>query len=114
MTREVPPGCPRCRCACIEWVRGEKVEQVIGPALALYHSLVLTAKCLLMMRAGGCNILITNPRDIPGSVKELRKHKFTIFTGDNTLFNALMNHPDFTKIDFSGLNLALGGGMAAQ
>src|SRR5258706_8963435 len=67
-----------------------------------------------MMKAGGCNILITNPRDIPGFVKELQKHKFTMFTGVNTLFNALMNHPDFTKIDFSGLKVALGGGMAGQ
>jgi long-chain acyl-CoA synthetase len=67
-----------------------------------------------MMKVGGCNILITNPRDIPAFVKELRKHKFTIFTGVNTLFNALMNHPDFTKIDFSRLKIALGGGMAVQ
>src|SRR5260370_3807910 len=54
------------------------------------------------------------PRDIPGFVKELRKHKFTIFTGVNTLFNALMNHSDFTKIDFSGLKVALGGGMRSE
>ncbi len=64
-----------------------------------------------MMKAGGCNILVTNPRDIPGFVRELRKHKFTMFTGVNTLFNALMNHPEFAKIDFSGLKVALGGGM---
>ena len=92
----------------------EDEPQVIVTALPLYHILSLTANCLLMMRAGGCNILITNPRDIPGFVKELRKHKFTIFTGVNTLFNALMNHPDFTKIDFSALKVALGGGMAVQ
>jgi long-chain acyl-CoA synthetase len=92
----------------------EDEPQVIVTALPLYHILSLTANCLLMMRAGGCNILITNPRDIPGFVKELRKRKFTIFTGVNTLFNALMNHPDFTKIDFSGLKVALGGGMAVQ
>jgi len=92
----------------------EDEPQVIVTALPLYHILSLTANCLLMMRAGGCNILITNPRDISGFVKELRKHKFTIFTGVNTLFNALMNHPDFTKIDFSGLKVALGGGMAVQ
>ena len=54
-----------------------------------------------MMVVGGENVLITNPRDIPGFVKELAKHKFTIITGVNTLFNALLNHPDFAKLDFS-------------
>jgi long-chain acyl-CoA synthetase len=88
--------------------------QAIVTALPLYHILSLTANCLLMMKSGGCNILITNPRDIPAFVKELRKQKFTMFTGVNTLFNALMNHPDFTQIDFSGLKVALGGGMAVQ
>jgi len=88
--------------------------QAIVTALPLYHIFSLTANCLLMMKAGGCNILITNPRDIAGFVKELRRQKFTMFTGVNTLFNALMNHPDFTKIDFSGLKVALGGGMAVQ
>ena len=95
------------------WVR-EDQPQVIITALPLYHILSLTANCLLMMKAGGCNILITNPRDIPAFVKELRKHRFTMITGVNTLFNALMNHPDFTKIDFSSLRVALGGGMAVQ
>jgi long-chain acyl-CoA synthetase len=88
--------------------------QAIVTALPLYHILSLTANCLLMIKAGGLNILITNPRDIPGFVKELRRQKFTMFTGVNTLFNALMNHPDFAKIDFSGLKVALGGGMAVQ
>jgi long-chain acyl-CoA synthetase len=88
--------------------------QAIVTALPLYHILSLTANCLLMMKAGGLNILITNPRDIPGFIKELRRQKFTMFTGVNTLFNALMNHPDFVKIDFSGLKVALGGGMAVQ
>jgi long-chain acyl-CoA synthetase len=95
------------------WLK-ESDPQVIITALPLYHILSLTANCLLMMKSGGCNILITNPRDIPGFVKELRKHKFTMFTGVNTLFNALMNHPDFVKIDFSRLRVALGGGMAVQ
>jgi len=95
------------------WVK-EDEPQAIVIALPLYHILSLTANCLLMMKAGGCNVLITNPRDIPGFVKELQKHKFTMFTGVNTLFNALMNHPDFSKIDFSGLKVALGGGMAVQ
>ncbi len=98
------------------WLRPFVKEdlQAIITALPLYHILSLTANCLLMMKAGGCNILITNPRDIPGFVKELRSHRFSMFTGVNTLFNALMNHPDFTKIDFSGLKVALGGGMAVQ
>jgi long-chain acyl-CoA synthetase len=67
-----------------------------------------------MMVVGGENILITNPRDIPGFVKELAKHKYTIISGVNTLFNALLNHPDFAKLDFSSLKLAVGGGMAVQ
>ncbi len=101
------------------WLRPfvqEDEPQAIITALPLYHIMSLTANCLLMMKAGGCNILITNPRDIPGFVKELQKHKFTMFTGVNTLFNALMNHPDFAKakIDFSGLKVCLGGGMAVQ
>ncbi|HXZ55601.1 MAG TPA: long-chain-fatty-acid--CoA ligase [Burkholderiales bacterium] len=95
------------------WVKEDEAQAIIT-ALPLYHIFSLTANCLLMMRAGGCNILITNPRDIPGFVKELLRHKFTMFTGVNTLFNALMNHPDFAKIDFSRLRIALSGGMAVQ
>jgi long-chain acyl-CoA synthetase len=67
-----------------------------------------------MLVIGGENILITNPRDIPGFVKELAKHKYSMITGVNTLFNALLNHPEFSKLDFSSLKLALGGGMAVQ
>jgi long-chain acyl-CoA synthetase len=63
---------------------------------------------------GGENVLITNPRDIPGFVKELAKHKYSIITGVNTLFNALLNNPDFAKLDFSSLKLSVGGGMAVQ
>jgi long-chain acyl-CoA synthetase len=95
------------------WVREDEAQAIIT-ALPLYHIMSLTANCLLMMKAGGCNILITNPRDIPALVKEMRRQRFTMFTGVNTLFNALMNHPDFTKIDFSHLRIALGGGMAVQ
>jgi long-chain acyl-CoA synthetase len=95
------------------WVKEDEPQAIIT-ALPLYHIFSLTANCLLMMRAGGCNILITNPRDIPGFVKELRRREFTMFTGVNTLFNALMNHPDFAKIDFSRLRVALSGGMAVQ
>jgi len=87
---------------------------VIITALPLYHIFSLTVNCLVMMVVGGENVLITNPRDIPGFVKELGKHKYTIITGVNTLFNALLNHPDFGKLDFSHLKLAVGGGMAVQ
>jgi len=89
-------------------------DQIIVTALPLYHVLSLTANCLLMMKIGGLNILITNPRDIPAFVGELRKHRFTMITGVNTLFNALMNDPGFTKIDFSALRISMGGGMAIQ
>lgn len=92
----------------------EGEAQVIITALPLYHIFSLTANCLLMLKIGGCNVLITNPRDIPGFVKELGKHRFTMFTGVNTLFNALLNHPDFPKLDFSSLKVTLGGGMAVQ
>jgi len=87
---------------------------IIITALPLYHIFSLTVNCLSMLVEGGCNILITNPRDIPAFVKELSKHRFTMITGVNTLFNALLHHPDFAKLDFSTLRLALGGGMAVQ
>jgi long-chain acyl-CoA synthetase len=87
---------------------------VIITALPLYHIFSLTVNCLVMMFVGGENVLITNPRDIAGFVKELAKHKYSMITGVNTLFNALLNHPEFAKLDFSHLKLALGGGMAVQ
>ena len=99
------------------WVRPfmkEDAVQVIITALPLYHIFSLTANCLKMMRLGGCNVLITNPRDIPGFVKELGKHRFTMITGVNTLFNALLNNADFARVDFSSLRISLGGGMAVQ
>jgi long-chain acyl-CoA synthetase len=89
-------------------------RQVMITALPLYHIFSLTVNCLVMMAVGGENVLITNPRDIPGFVKELGKHKYTIITGVNTLFNALLHHPEFAKLDFSSLKLAIGGGMAVQ
>ncbi len=92
---------------------GEEQPRIIT-ALPLYHIFSLTVNCLSMMVVGGCNILITNPRDIPGFVKELGKHRYTMITGVNTLFNALLNHPDFAKLGFSHVKLALGGGMAVQ
>jgi long-chain acyl-CoA synthetase len=87
---------------------------VMITALPLYHIFCLTVNCLVMMLVGGENVLITNPRDIPGFVKELRKHKYSMISGVNTLYNALLNHPDFPKLDFSHLKLAVAGGMAVQ
>ncbi len=89
-------------------------EEQIITALPLYHIFSLTANCLLMMNFGGENILITNPRDIPGFVRTLRETSFSAITGVNTLFNALLHNEDFSKVDFSRLKLALGGGMAVQ
>jgi long-chain acyl-CoA synthetase len=89
-------------------------REVIITPLPLYHIFSLTANCLVFMSLGGENILIPNPRDIPGFVKEIGKYKFTAITGVNTLFNALLNNPDFAKLDFSSLRIVLGGGMAVQ
>ncbi len=83
-------------------------------ALPLYHIFALTVNSLMGIAMGGHNVLIANPRDISAFLKELQKHKAHIFPGLNTLFNAMMNHPDFAKVDFSSLILALGGGMAVQ
>lgn len=83
-------------------------------ALPLYHIFALTVNMIMGMRLGAHNILIPNPRDIPGFVKELAKHEYDVFPGLNTLFNALMNNEDFQKLDFSRLKLTLGGGMAVQ
>jgi long-chain acyl-CoA synthetase len=88
--------------------------QTVITALPLYHIFALTANCLVFLKLGAKNVLITNPRDIPGFVKELSKHRFSVITGVNTLFNALLNNPDFEKLDFSGLKVSLGGGMAVQ
>ncbi len=89
-------------------------EEVIVTALPLYHIFALTANSLVFMKFGAKNILITNPRDMPGFVKELKREKFTSITGVNTLFNGLLNTPGFETVDFSHLRLTLGGGMAVQ
>ncbi len=89
-------------------------EETVVTALPLYHIFALTVNCLLFIELGGANLLITNPRDIPGLVKELSKHPFTAITGVNTLFNALLNDDAFNKLDFSTLTLSAGGGMAVQ
>ena len=91
------------------------VEQLmIVCALPLYHIFALTACYLLAVRAGGCNLLIPNPRDIPGFIKELAKYQVNSFPAVNTLYNGLMHHPDFKKLDFSKLKISNGGGMAVQ
>jgi long-chain acyl-CoA synthetase len=82
--------------------------------LPLYHIFGLTANCLLFMLLGWRNILITNPRDFPAFVAEMKKYQFTFITGVNTLFNALLNTPGFETVDFSKLVVTLGGGMAVQ
>ena len=99
--------------AWIKTLIKEGEETIITP-LPLYHIFSLTANCFVFSSVGARNVLITNPRDIPGFVKELTKWKFTALTGVNTLFNALMNNEEFHKLDFSTLKLTLGGGMAVQ
>jgi long-chain acyl-CoA synthetase len=89
-------------------------KEIIITPLPLYHIFSLTANCFIFNSVGALNVLITNPRDIPGFVKELSKWKFTAFTGVNTLFNGLLNNDEFRKLDFSSLRLTLGGGMAVQ
>jgi long-chain acyl-CoA synthetase len=91
---------------------GEQIVTVC--ALPLYHIFGFTANMMLAMRMGGCNILIPNPRDLPAVLKELSQHKFHSFPAVNTLFNALANHPDFNKVDWSHLKISVGGGMAVQ
>ena len=83
-------------------------------ALPLYHIYSLTVSALMGMRVGGLNVLIPNPRDIPGFVKELAKHKIVVFPAVNTLYNALLNNADFAKLDFSSYKVCNGGGMALQ
>ena len=89
-------------------------RELVVTALPLYHVFALTVNCLLFVEMGGRNLLITNPRDIPGFIKELQKYPFTAITGVNTLFNALVNNEDFHELDFKNLKLSVGGGMAVQ
>ena len=89
-------------------------KEIIITPLPLYHIFSLTANCFIFNSVGALNVLITNPRDIPGFVKELQKWKFTAITGVNTIFNGLLNNEEFKKLDFSHLKVSLGGGMAVQ
>lgn len=83
-------------------------------ALPLYHIFGFTVNMMLAMRTGGCNILITNPRDIPAVIKELKKHRFHLFPAVNTLFGAIARHPDAKQVDWSNLIVSMGGGMSVQ
>jgi long-chain acyl-CoA synthetase len=99
-----------------EWMKPKlkEMEEVVITALPLYHIFALTVNCLCMLQMGAKNILITNPRDLDGFIKELKKYSFTFISGVNTLFNGLLNHPKFSEIDFSFLKVSVGGGMAVQ
>jgi long-chain acyl-CoA synthetase len=98
------------------WIRPavREGQEIIVTALPLYHVFALTANCLTFLMIGATNVLIANPRDIPGFVKAWAKYPVSVFTGVNTLFNALLNNPDFAKLDFSTMRVTLGGGMAVQ
>jgi len=89
-------------------------EEVVITALPLYHIFSLTGNCMTFMKYGAHNILITNPKDMAGFVAEMARYPFSVITGVNTLFNALLNTPGFEKLDFSKIKVALGGGMAVQ
>jgi long-chain acyl-CoA synthetase len=92
----------------------DESNEIIITALPLYHIFALTANCLTFIYLGGSNVLITDPRDMPGFVKEMGRHPFTAITGVNTLFNSLLNTEGFTDLDFSTVKMTLGGGMAVQ
>src|SRR5690606_23946928 len=92
----------------------EESKETCLTALPMYHIFSLTVNCLAFMKYGTHNILITNPRDIPAFIKTMKDHPFTVMTGVNTLYNALMNHPKFSTIDFSNVKLSVAGAMALQ
>ncbi len=98
------------------WSRGilEEGREIVVTALPMYHVFSLTTNCLLFISLGGLNLLITNPKDMPAFVKELRHTPWTVTTGVNTLFNGLLNTPGFETLDFSHLKFALGGGAAVH
>lgn len=100
----------------VEWMKPLLVrgQETVITALPLYHIFSLTVNCLTFMNYGARNVLITNPRDINDFIKTLKQTSFSVVTGVNTLFNALMNHPDFTKINFKNLKISVAGAMALQ
>ncbi|MFC4699766.1 long-chain-fatty-acid--CoA ligase FadD [Glaciecola siphonariae] len=89
-------------------------KDMVVTALPLYHIFALTSNCLTFLKYGCPNLLITNPRDMPGFVKELSRYPFAVITGVNTLFNGLLNTPGFAELDYSHFKFGLGGGMAVQ
>lgn len=95
-------------------VNPDEGKEIAITPLPLYHVFALTVNCFAMFDVGAKNVLIANPRDIEGFIKELKKHKFTMMTGLNTLFNALLNHPKFKEVDFSKTKYVVAGGMAMQ
>jgi long-chain acyl-CoA synthetase len=99
--------------AWLQFKQGGEQMVFVG-ALPLYHIYSLTISCFMSMRIGGLNVLIPNPRDIPGFVKELSKYRVSVFPAVNTLYNALLNNADFAKLDFSTYKICNGGGMAVQ
>jgi len=88
--------------------------EIIVTGLPMYHIFALTVNCLAFLKMGAQNVLVTNPRDMPGFVKTLKKFPFTVFTGVNTMFNGLLNQEEFKNVDFSNFKIAVGGGMAVQ
>ena len=102
------------------WFRSEldrhdpAIQQTMACALPLYHIFALTVCGMMGMRLGMVNLLIPNPRDIPGFIRELAKYPVDFFPAVNTLFNGLLNHPDFAALDFSQLKISMGGGTAVQ
>ncbi len=100
----------------VEWMRPllEEGKETVLTALPMYHIFSLTVNSLAFMTFGGHNILITNPRDIPAFIKLMKETPFTVMTGVNTLYNALMNNPEFSKIDFSKVKISVAGAMALQ
>ncbi len=100
---------------CDQWfLNTEKGNELVVTALPLYHIFALTVNGFLMFSLGAKNVLITNPRDMKAFIGELKKVKMTVFTAVNTLFNGLLNQPDFANVDFSKLKYSIGGGMAVQ
>ncbi|RYE32327.1 MAG: long-chain fatty acid--CoA ligase [Hyphomicrobiales bacterium] len=103
----------------LEWVLEPPLgrsdyQHVMVTALPLYHIFALTCCCMFMLRIGAKSLLIANPRDIPGFIKTLKASRFTLFSGVNTLYNALANHPEIKDVDFSEMRFAVAGGMATQ
>src|SRR5690606_23256468 len=103
-------------CQAHAWMRAHlrDGEECIVTALPLYNVFALTANCLTFIKLGARNLLIPDPRDLPALIQALRKTPCSALTGVDTLFSALLNHPDFAKLDFSRLRITLGGGMAVQ